>query len=87
VLGAAKADTCLNEKVGNGEDRDNDKPKQAVHSRLCLQEICQALAIGNYFSLDKGLLMGASSSPAYRRQALLAMTIYILYLYSSSSSS
>jgi hypothetical protein len=70
VLGAAKADTSLNEKLGNGEDRNNDKPKQAVHSRLCLQEICQALAIGNYFSLDKGLLMGASSL------TLLAMTYW-----------
>jgi hypothetical protein len=39
VLGAAKADTSLNEKVGNGEDRDNDKPKQTVHPGLRLQEI------------------------------------------------
>jgi hypothetical protein len=38
VLGAARADTSLNEKVGNGEDKDNDKPKKVAHSTLRLQE-------------------------------------------------
>jgi hypothetical protein len=63
VLGAARAVTSLNEKVGNGEDKDNDKPKKAVHPTLRLQENYQALATGNIFSLDKGLLMGALLRP------------------------
>jgi hypothetical protein len=49
VLGAAKADTSLNEKVGNGEDRDNDQPKQAVHPELRLQEISLLSCYRNIF--------------------------------------
>jgi hypothetical protein len=40
----------------------NTQTKPAVHPGLSLQENYQALAIGNYFSLDKGLLMGVSGS-------------------------
>jgi hypothetical protein len=60
VLGAARADTSLNEKVGNGKDRDNDGPKQTVYSGFVARDLSSLCAIGNYFSLDKGLLMGAS---------------------------
>lgn len=54
--------TLLKRKSRQWQRQDNDKthePNKQCIQGLSLQENYRTLAIGNHFSLDKGLLMGA----------------------------